>query len=71
MKIFIHIVLTVHFFVLSNAAFAAPKPSQIIQILHTNDLHSHWNTTAQKNSGGYARVKSLMDKLNKYRMQVY
>jgi 5'-nucleotidase / UDP-sugar diphosphatase len=36
--------------------------SQIIQILHTNDLHSHFEQTDQwENIGGYARLKSLID----------
>ena len=37
--------------------------AELIQILHTNDLHSHFDYTPHMpKHGGYARMKSLIDK---------
>lgn len=36
---------------------------RVVQILHTNDLHSHYSHNQQKDAGGLARIKALMDKL--------
>lgn len=40
-----------------------PVKAELIQILHTNDLHSHLDYTPHKTHfGGYARMKALIDK---------
>ncbi len=39
------------------------QASQILQILHTNDLHSYFTHSFSHDQGGYARIKALMDKL--------
>ncbi len=39
-----------------------PASAKLLQIIHTNDLHSHFS--GEKNGlGGYARVKTLVDEL--------
>ncbi len=38
-----------------------PALAEVIQVLHTNDLHSHFEKAPHKpDIGGYARLKSLM-----------
>ncbi len=36
---------------------------KVLQILHTNDLHSFWEHGFDKSKGGYARLKAMMDSL--------
>lgn len=40
----------------------APVSAKLIQIIHTNDLHSYFEGT-RKGDGGYARIKTVVDKL--------
>jgi len=37
--------------------------AQVLQILHSNDIHSFWERSFDRELGGMARMKSLMDRL--------
>ena len=42
------------------------KADELLQILHTNDLHSYFEHSHQEpNRGGYGRIKTLLDRLKK------
>jgi 2',3'-cyclic-nucleotide 2'-phosphodiesterase (5'-nucleotidase family) len=44
---------------------AIPAEAKRLQILHTNDLHSHWEQSDQPGLGGYAALKALIDDLRR------
>ncbi len=39
--------------------------AKYLQILHTNDLHSYWEHSSKKTLGGLARIKFLLDQMEK------
>ena len=43
---------------------ASSAQAKLLQIIHTNDLHSYFNGT-RAGAGGYARVRTVVDKLKK------
>lgn len=43
--------------------FPASAFARLVQIIHTNDLHSHLEHSEDKNFGGYAAVKATIDTL--------
>jgi len=52
------------FFVFSSSTTVfGGHGAKIVQILHTNDIHSHWVHSEFKDRGGIARIKALLDKL--------
>lgn len=48
---------------LLSLATSAPADARLVQIIHTNDLHSHLEHAEDKNFGGYAAVKATIDAL--------
>jgi 5'-nucleotidase/UDP-sugar diphosphatase len=49
---------------LLNLFFTTSVFAEVIQVLHTNDLHSHFEQSPQRpDVGGYARLKKLMQDL--------
>jgi 5'-nucleotidase/UDP-sugar diphosphatase len=49
------------YFLLLSLVAATPALAEVIQVLHTNDLHSHFEQAPQRaDLGGYARLKTLM-----------
>ncbi|MFP5386187.1 MAG: bifunctional metallophosphatase/5'-nucleotidase [Bacteriovoracia bacterium] len=48
--------------IMFSLLITTPAFAELIQILHTNDLHSHLEHATQRpDLGGYARLKALMD----------
>jgi 5'-nucleotidase/UDP-sugar diphosphatase len=43
--------------------FAASASARQIEIIHTNDLHSHFERANDPDQGGYAAIKGVMDRL--------
>ena len=43
--------------------FASSARAQQLEIIHTNDLHSHFESGDDESRGGYAAVKATMDRL--------
>ncbi len=46
-----------------GALFAPDADARPLQIIHTNDLHSHLEHASDPNVGGYAAVKATIDRL--------
>src|SRR4051812_41057055 len=58
-----HLIFSALFATLLFKPLSAKAHDPVLQILHTNDLHSYWEYDMQRDRGGYARIKALMDKL--------
>ena len=50
------------FLIISLAGFTSIASAKLIQIIHTNDLHSFFEGS-RSGKGGYARIKTLVDQL--------
>lgn len=51
------------FMLVACLGLAAPAEARPLQILHTNDLHSHFERSMDAERGGYAALKAVMDRL--------
>jgi 2',3'-cyclic-nucleotide 2'-phosphodiesterase (5'-nucleotidase family) len=50
-------------FIFLLTIYASAASAQQIEIIHTNDLHSHFETGDESGHGGYAAVKATIDRL--------
>lgn len=53
----------VSFFLGFSALFTLECQARLIQIIHTNDLHSHFEHSEDPERGGYAQLKAKIDEL--------
>lgn len=49
--------------VISLSVFSSETHARLIQIIHTNDLHSHFEHSENPERGGYAQIKAKIDEL--------
>src|SRR5262245_44283655 len=48
---------------LASLAFPKPASAALLEIIHTNDLHSHFEHSVDPTEGSYAALKAQIDRL--------